>query len=126
VWEQYRWQIALTSAILLAQGSLISILLFEGRRRRAAEAQSRQRSAELAHINGYAIAGDLTATIAHELNQLLGSILTNTETAESMFQSPRPLWKRFRKYWPISAWTISAQAKSFPVAKLAEKGRRLK
>jgi len=90
VWEQYRWQIALISAIVLVQGSLISILLFERRRRRFAEAQSRQRSAELAHVNRYSIAGELTATIAHELNQPLGSILTNTETAALMVKSPAP------------------------------------
>jgi signal transduction histidine kinase len=88
VWEQYRWQIALISAIVLVQGSLISILLFERRRRHFAEGQSRQRSAELAHINRYSIAGELTATIAHELNQPLGSILTNTETAELIVKSP--------------------------------------
>jgi signal transduction histidine kinase len=90
-WEQYRWLIALVSSILLVQGSLISILLFERRRRRFAEAQSRQRSAELAHVNRYSIAGELTATIAHELNQPLGSILTNTEAAELMIKkSPAP------------------------------------
>jgi signal transduction histidine kinase len=90
VWEQYRWLIALISAIVLVQGSLISILLFERRRRWLAEGQSRQRSAELAHVNRYSIAGELTATIAHELNQPLGSILTNIETAELMVKSPAP------------------------------------
>jgi signal transduction histidine kinase len=90
VWEQYRWLIALVLSVLLVQGSLISILLFERRRRRFAEALSRQRSAELAHVNRYAIAGELTAMVAHELNQPLGSILTNTEVAELMIKSPAP------------------------------------
>jgi signal transduction histidine kinase len=52
--------------------------------------QARQRSAELAHINRYSMAGELTATIAHELNQPLGSILTNAETAELIVKSPAP------------------------------------
>ena len=37
---------------------------------------------ELAHVNRSATAGELSSSIAHELNQPLGSILTNTETAE--------------------------------------------
>jgi C4-dicarboxylate-specific signal transduction histidine kinase len=36
------------------------------------------------------MAGELTATIAHEINQPLGAILTNIETAELMVKSPTP------------------------------------
>ena len=36
------------------------------------------------------MAGELTATIAHELNQPLGAILTNIETARLMIKSPTP------------------------------------
>jgi signal transduction histidine kinase len=36
------------------------------------------------------MAGELTASIAHELNQPLGAILTNTETLELMLKSPVP------------------------------------
>jgi C4-dicarboxylate-specific signal transduction histidine kinase len=35
-------------------------------------------------------AGELTASIAHEINQPLASILTNTETAELITQSATP------------------------------------
>jgi hypothetical protein len=65
--ERYRWQAALISAIILVQGSPISTLLFERRRRCFAEVQSRQRMAELAHTNRDSMAGELTASIAHEL-----------------------------------------------------------
>jgi C4-dicarboxylate-specific signal transduction histidine kinase len=44
--------------------------------------------AELAHVNRYSMAGELTTSIAHELNQPLGSILVNTETAALMLESP--------------------------------------
>ena len=37
--------------------------------------------AELAHVNRFSTAGELTASIAHEINQPLGAILTNAETA---------------------------------------------
>jgi signal transduction histidine kinase/ABC-type uncharacterized transport system substrate-binding protein len=90
VWERYRLQIALILGVILVQGALISGLLFERRRRVHAEVQSRKRSAELAHINRFSTAGELTATIAHELNQPLGAILTNIETAELMVKSPVP------------------------------------
>jgi len=75
VWQQYRSEITLAGGLFLIQGALISALLFERRHRLSAEVQSRQRSAELAHINRFSMAGELTATIAHELNQPLGAIL---------------------------------------------------
>jgi C4-dicarboxylate-specific signal transduction histidine kinase len=90
VWEQYRWQITLACAVVALQGVLISVLLFERRRRQSAEVLARQRSAELAHINRYSVAGELTATIAHELNQPLAAILANAETAQLMVKSPTP------------------------------------
>ena len=90
IWAQYSWQIAFICSLILLQGGLISTLLFERRRRFHAEVQPRQRSAELAHSNRFSMAGELTATIAHELNQPLGAILTNVETAELIVKSPLP------------------------------------
>jgi len=89
-WDRYSWQIALIAAIVLVQTGLISILLREHRRRQLAEVQSRQRMAELAHVNRFSTAGELTASIAHEINQPLGSILTNAETAQEILKSPSP------------------------------------
>ena len=45
---------------------------------------------ELAHVGRQATAGELSSSIAHELNQPLGAILTNAETAELILQSPSP------------------------------------
>jgi signal transduction histidine kinase len=89
-WQRYSWQIAFVSAVVLIQAGLILILLHEHRRRRVAEVQARQRMAELAHINRFSTAGELTASIAHEINQPLGSILANAETAQSILVSPHP------------------------------------
>jgi signal transduction histidine kinase len=90
LWEQYRWQsIAATAAIVL-QAVLISGLLQERRKRNSAETEARDRMTELAHVNRQAAAGELSSSIAHELNQPLGSILTNTETAELILQSSSP------------------------------------
>ena len=90
VWERYWWQVALTATLILSQTALIAGLLREHRRRQLAEVQSRQRMTELAHLNRFATAGELTASIAHEINQPLGSILTNTETAQAILKSPNP------------------------------------
>jgi signal transduction histidine kinase/ABC-type uncharacterized transport system substrate-binding protein len=89
-WERYRWQIILTGIVLLLQTALIIVLLDEHRRRRAAEVESRQRMAELAHLNRQTTAGELSASIAHELNQPLGAILSNAESAELMLESQAP------------------------------------
>ena len=89
-WERYRWQMVLVGAIVLVQAFLIAALLNQRRRLYAAEVDARQRMAELAHVNRYSTAGELTSSIAHELNQPLGSILTNAETAELMLKSPKP------------------------------------
>ena len=90
VLERYSWQIALITAIVLVQAGLILVLLREHRRRQLAEVQSRQRMAELARVMRFSTAGELTASIAHEINQPLGSILTNAETAQAILKSPSP------------------------------------
>ena len=90
VWGRYSWQIALITTIILLQAALITALIREHRRRQLAEVQSRQRMAELAHVNRFSMAGELTASIAHEINQPLGSILTNAETAAAILQSSSP------------------------------------
>jgi len=87
-WEKYRWQIVVTAIALLFQTALIVGLLYEHRRRRTVEVEARQRMAQLAHLNRQTTAGELSASIAHELNQPLGAILSNAETAELMLDSP--------------------------------------
>lgn len=89
-WESYRWQIATAGAVVAFQGALIMLLLFEQRRRHLAEMDSSQRMMELAHVNRFSTAGELSASIAHEINQPLGAILANAETAQLMLQSPAP------------------------------------
>ena len=90
LWEKYRWQTLAVAAVLLLQAGLISILLHERHKRAKAERESRNHMTELAHANRQATAGELSSTIAHELNQPLGAILTNTETAELILSSPAP------------------------------------
>jgi len=89
-WQKYRWQSMVVLATILVQTALITILLQERGRRRYAEVEALNRMSELAHLNRRATAGEMSASIAHELNQPLGAILTNTETAESTLKSATP------------------------------------
>jgi signal transduction histidine kinase len=54
------------------------------------EGQLRQRLVELARSHRYSVARELAATVAHEINQPLGALLTNTETLEALLQSAAP------------------------------------
>ena len=76
-WEQYRWQIMLIAAALVIQTTLIIWLYYEHRRRRKAEANSRSAFAKFADMNRIATAGELTASIAHEIKQPLAAMVTN-------------------------------------------------
>jgi len=89
-WEKYRWQISLMGALVLLQGGMIVSLLHEHRRRRFAEVQSQQRMSALARANRFATAGELTVSIAHEINQPLGAIQTNAETLDLILKSSSP------------------------------------
>ncbi len=87
LWERFSWQIALIITVILLQAGLIAALLDEHRRRHLAEVQSRQRMAELARVMRFSTAGELTASIAHEISQPLGAIMTNAETAQAILKS---------------------------------------
>jgi PAS domain S-box-containing protein len=54
-------------------------------RKRAEEANR-----NLAHAARLAVAGELTASIAHEINQPLGAILSNADAAEILLERPHP------------------------------------
>jgi signal transduction histidine kinase len=81
IWEQYRWQIALIFSVILIQAALIVGLLYEHRRRRLAEGESFRRMTELAHLNRIATAGELSASIAHEVKQPLAAMAAQSGAA---------------------------------------------
>jgi len=54
-------------------------------RKRAEEA-----TLNLAHVSRLAVVGELTAMVAHEINQPLGAILSNAEAAELLLESKDP------------------------------------
>jgi signal transduction histidine kinase len=76
-WDQYRWQITLIVVAFLLQSALIAGLIFERQRRRSAEVVARRSVGELANMNRVATAGELSASIAHEMKQPLAAMVTN-------------------------------------------------
>jgi len=89
-WEQYRWQISAGLAALLLQAAIISWLVVEYRRRSLAEAQADSRRREVVRLNRVTTANVLSSSIAHELNQPLGAILSNTEAAQMLLKADPP------------------------------------
>ncbi len=74
---RYRWQILSVAAVLAIQTGLIIGLFYEHRRRRNAEVVSRDAIAKLAHMNRVATAGELSASLANEINQPLAAMVAN-------------------------------------------------
>jgi C4-dicarboxylate-specific signal transduction histidine kinase len=89
-WQKYSWQISATGAAILLEAALITVLLKEHRRRRLAEVQSQQHLADLVRANRFATAGELTASITHEINQPLGAAQINTDTLDLLLRSSSP------------------------------------
>ena len=89
-WEQYRWQIILIATALVIQTTLIIWLFYEHRRRRYAEADSRSALVKFADMNRVATAGELTASIAHEIKQPLGAMITSANAALRWLAKEKP------------------------------------
>jgi signal transduction histidine kinase len=86
-WEAYRNATIAAAAVILLLVALIATLLVERRRRHHAELVAESQRTELAHASRLAMAGELTASIAHEINQPLGAILASADAAELHLQS---------------------------------------
>jgi signal transduction histidine kinase len=90
LWESYHWYIIAVGVAVAAQSALITALLSQRARRRRAEIVAQQQQMDLAHASRLTMVGELTASIAHEIGQPLGAILSNAETAEILLQSKQP------------------------------------
>ncbi len=85
--EEHRNETVAAALAFLAQSGLIAILLVERRRRRRAEQATERHRFELAHASRRIVAGELTASIAHEINQPLGAMLSNADAAEMILDA---------------------------------------
>jgi len=84
LWGTYFWQVLAMVSIIALQAALLWALALQSTRRRKAEEQLRLRSAEMAQVARVSMVGALTASIAHEINQPMGAILSNAEAARMM------------------------------------------
>jgi signal transduction histidine kinase len=90
MWEQYWPQMTAGLAALMLQATIISWLILERRRRYFAEAEASSRRREVVRLNRVTTANVLSSSIAHELNQPLGAILSNTEAAQMLLKASPP------------------------------------
>jgi len=90
LWDEHRDLILILLAVFLAQAATITGLLVQRRERLRAEAEIMNQRTELAHVTRVSTMGQLTSTLAHELNQPLGAILRNAEAAEIFLQKEKP------------------------------------
>ena len=90
LWEQYRWPIVAVAAIIPLQSILIGYVLIQGRRRRQAEAEAAEQRQEVAHLMRVSALGELSGSIAHEINQPLTAILSNAQAAIYLLAQKSP------------------------------------
>ena len=97
VWERYRWWIVGALFIFVLQAVMIAGLLVQRMRRRRAEMELQRNREALAHVARVATVGELTASVAHELNQPLAAILSNAEAAEMFLIAEPPALDEVRE-----------------------------
>jgi signal transduction histidine kinase len=81
VWDQYLMQILAIFATVVLQAGLITWLIYEHRRRSRAEVLARTSMSDLAHMNRVATAGELSASIAHEVSQPIAGMVLKANAA---------------------------------------------
>jgi signal transduction histidine kinase len=84
--ETYRWQVMGLGGVFLLQAIIISVLLLQRHRRRAAQFEALGQLTEIRTTR----MGVLSTSIADELNQPLASILSNAEAAEMLLSASPP------------------------------------
>ena len=87
LWSEYRNFVIAAGGVVALQALTIAGLLLQRKRRLQAQAESEQRRLELARAMRFASMGELTASIAHEINQPLGAILSNADAADMMLRA---------------------------------------
>ncbi|HEX4792458.1 MAG TPA: HAMP domain-containing sensor histidine kinase [Humisphaera sp.] len=103
-WERYRWHVFTAIAVIAAQAICIFALVVQLRRRRvadigrrSAEAETKQKRAQLEHVARVATLGQLTATLTHELKQPLHAISLSSSVGVHLANTPEPDIKEIRE-----------------------------
>ena len=87
LWQQFHREVLVILAVLLIQSALIIALVLQRQRRHRMELELQEQRSQLAHATRLATVGELSASIAHEINQPLAAILSNAEAGEQLIKS---------------------------------------
>lgn len=88
IWRQYGGRIVLMISLCFLEAALIVALLIQRGRNRRQQAELTRQRAELAHLARVSTLGELSASLAHELNQPLAAILSNAQAARRFLAAP--------------------------------------
>jgi C4-dicarboxylate-specific signal transduction histidine kinase len=88
--EFYLPYILAGAAAIVLQALLINWLLRERHQRRRSEAEARETMSQLARLNRMATAGELSASIAHELTQPITGMVSSANAALRWLSAPTP------------------------------------
>jgi signal transduction histidine kinase len=86
IWRDYPRQFAASMATIVTLALLVAALLVQRRRRHQADLAVQSLRVTLFHASRLAAVGELTASIAHEINQPLGAILANADAARRIIE----------------------------------------
>ena len=95
-WEMYKLYIIGVVAFCLLETALVIFLIVQRRRKKVAEAEVARTRTELLRVERSSRMGELTASLAHEINQPLGAILSSAQAALRFLQSATPDLNLFR------------------------------
>jgi signal transduction histidine kinase len=87
LWRDRKSALATGLVAEFFQKVLIAKLVRQRRALVAARSEAQEHRSELAHAGRLAMVGELSASIAHEINQPLGAILSNADAAELLLES---------------------------------------
>jgi signal transduction histidine kinase len=90
LWDQYRYHALAVAVLLILETGLIAGLLIQRRLRRRAELEVQRQRMELAQTSRLTTLGELSAAIAHEVNQPLGAISGNVDAVEYLLDADPP------------------------------------
>jgi len=90
IWEEYKGPIIGGLFFIIIETLLIFGLLVNLHKRKQAEKEARHRWDELAHVTRVATMGELTSSLAHELNQPLAAIRNYANAAQRFLSQGEP------------------------------------
>lgn len=95
-WQTAGFQVLVGSAIVAEAGLLVGLVWVQRRRRRA-EVEVQLQRLELSHLSRVMAVGELTSSLAHELNHPQSAILSNAQAGELFLASQPPALDEVRR-----------------------------